>query len=56
MGCDTRFFAKMNQDIHLKYLAKNPQDLLWGLAVNSAWRMVFLPDLEISDFLCIFAM
>ncbi len=22
-------------DIHLKYLAKNPQDLLWGLAVNS---------------------
>ena len=25
----------MQHDIHLKYLAKNPQDLKWGLAVNS---------------------
>lgn len=25
----------MQNDVHLKYLAKNPQDLLWGLAVNS---------------------
>lgn len=25
----------MKEDIHLKYLAKNPQDLGWGLAVNS---------------------
>lgn len=33
----------MTEDIHLKYLAKNPQDLLWGLAVNSVGCQVIRP-------------
>ena len=33
----------MSGDIHLKYLAKNPQDLLWGLAVNSVGCQVIGP-------------